>query len=172
MYLCPKHIDTKFNVLWAIHTLCSRCYTIHGLLKIFLNWVWVMPCVNKLDIVDCITWQIIAIMIWSSNIHNWGEPERAPHWSNSVPRNVYIYVYMYRTSFRKCPRVLIHWTASILLSVIQFRKCHHVQIIETASINLHLQWATTSMYAAITAWSSWVGQIQLQWAKLGLSRTV
>ena len=55
-----------------------------------------------------------------------------------------IYVCMYRTSFRKCPHVLIHWTASILLSVIQFRKFHYVQIIETASI-FHLQWATTSM---------------------------
>ena len=53
---------------------------------------------------------------------------------------------MYRTSFHKCPRVLIHWTTSILLSVIQFRKFefHYVQIIETASI-FHLQWATTSM---------------------------
>ena len=39
-------------------------------------------------------------------------------------------------SFRKCPRVLIHWTASILLSVIQFRKCNHVQIIETVSLAL------------------------------------
>ena len=50
------------------------------------------------------------------------------------------HIYLYRTSFYKCPRVLIHWTASILLSIIQFRKCHHVQIIEVASI-LHLQWA-------------------------------
>ena len=67
-------------------------------------------------------------------MYNWGEPERAPHWSNGVPHDVYIYVYMYRTSFCKRPHVLIHWTASILLSVIQFCKCHHVQIIETASI--------------------------------------
>ena len=81
---------------------------------------------------------------------NWGEPERAPHWSNGVPRDVYLclFVYMYRTSFRKYPRILIHWTASILLSVIQFRKFHYVQIIETASI-LHLQW-TTSMYMLLT----------------------
>ena len=50
---------------------------------------------------------------------------------------------MYCTSFCKCPHVLIHWIASILLSVIQFRKCKF-QIIETASI-LHLQWAPTSM---------------------------
>ena len=55
-----------------------------------------------------------------------------------------MFISMYRTSFRKCPRILIHWTSSILLSAIQFRKCHHVQIIETPSI-LHLQWATTSM---------------------------
>ena len=55
-----------------------------------------------------------------------------------------LYLCLYRMSFRKCPCVLIHWTASILLSIIQFRKCHHVQIIEAASI-LHLQWATTSM---------------------------
>ena len=30
---------------------------------------------------------------------NWGEPERAPHWSNGVPRD--LYMYMSRTSFRK-----------------------------------------------------------------------
>ena len=34
--------------------------------------------------------------------------------------------------------VLIHWTASILLCVIQFRKCHYVQIIETGLI-LHVE---------------------------------
>ena len=51
---------------------------------------------------------------------------------------------IYRTSFRKCPRVLIHCTASILLSVIQFCKYHHIQIIETISI-FYLQWATMSM---------------------------
>ena len=66
---------------------------------------------------------------------NRGKPEWAPHWSNSIPCDD---ICSYRTSFRKCPRVQIHWTASILLSVIQFRKCHHIQIIETASI-LHLQ---------------------------------
>ena len=48
-----------------------------------------------------------------------------------------IYLCIVRHSVNKCPRVLIHWTASILQCVIQFRKCHHVQIIETASI-LHL----------------------------------
>ena len=71
-----------------------------------------------------------------------------PHTGQTASPAMFIYVYIYLclyrtcTSFRKCPRILIHWTASILLSVIQFRKCHHVQIIETASI-LHLQWATT-----------------------------
>ena len=92
------------------------------------------------------------------NVHNWGEPERAPHLSNGVPA---IYLSMiYRTSFRKCPHVLIHWTASILQCVIQFRKCHHVQIIQTASI-LHVQWAysTTnkctfdSRLDTVTAWT-------------------
>ena len=56
-----------------------------------------------------------------------------------------IYLCLYRTSFRKCPRVLIYWTALILLSVIQFRECYHVQIFGTALI-LHLQWAMTSMW--------------------------
>ena len=45
----------------------------------------------------------------------WSEPERASHWSNGVPRNVYIYV---RHSINKCHRVLIHWTASILQCII------------------------------------------------------
>ena len=49
-----------------------------------------------------------------------------------------IYMYLVRHSINKYPCILIHWTGSILLSVIQFRKCHHVQIIETASI-LHVQ---------------------------------
>ena len=92
------------------------------------------------------------------HIH-WGEPERAPHWSYGVPCDVYmyvsmyvyIYVCMYCTSFRKCPCVLIHWTASILPSVIQFRKCHHVQIIETASI-LHVQWAMRSILVCACCW--------------------
>ena len=81
----------------------------------------------------------------------WGEPERAPQWSNGVPSDVYICIYlsMYRTSFRNCSRVLIHWTASILLSVIQFCKFHYVQIIGTASI-FHLQWPTTSMCSLCT----------------------
>ena len=65
---------------------------------------------------------------------NWGKSEQAPHWSNNVPHDV---ICLYRMSFRKCPCVQIHWTALILLSVIQFCKCHHI-IIETASI-LHLQ---------------------------------
>ena len=42
-----------------------------------------------------------------------------------------MYVYMYRTSFCKCLCILIHWTGSILLSVIQFFKYQHVQIVET-----------------------------------------
>ena len=65
-----------------------------------------------------------------------------PHTGQTASPAMFIcwYISMYRTSFRKCPRILIHWTASILLSVIKFRKYHHVQIIETASI-LHLQWA-------------------------------
>ena len=51
------------------------------------------------------------------------------------PRDLCIYLSMYRTSFRnECPRVLIHWTASILPCIIQFRKCHYVQIVETGLI--------------------------------------
>ena len=76
----------------------------------------------------------------------WASPtlvKLCPLWCLYVSMFVYLYT-LYRTSFRKFPRVLIHWTASILLSVIQFRKWHHVQIIETASI-LHLQWAMMSM---------------------------
>ena len=91
------------------------------------------------------------------NDNCWGEPERAPHLSNGFPRDLYNYVYiMYRTSFRKCPRVLIHWTASFDFAMRnQFRKCHHIQIIETTI--LYLQWATTRhehVYVASTAWSS------------------
>ena len=26
---------------------------------------------------------------------HWGKPEQAPHWSNCVPRNVYIYLSMF-----------------------------------------------------------------------------
>ena len=64
------------------------------------------------------------------------------------------------------PRVLIHCTASILLSVIQFRKCHHVQIIETASI-LHLQWAMTSMCTLLTTfdWDTTTVLVQLSQAE-------
>ena len=52
----------------------------------------------------------------------WGEPERAPYWSNGVPRDVYMYLSMFvcivRHSINKCPHVLIHWTASNLQCVI------------------------------------------------------
>ena len=67
-----------------------------------------------------------------------------PHTGQTVSPTMFIYLYicLYCMSFRKC--VLIHWTASILLSFIQFCKFHYAQIIETASI-FHLQWATTSM---------------------------
>ena len=52
-------------------------------------------------------------------ISNWDKPEWAPHllgraWESPTlvkqhpPRCLYIY--LYRTSFRKCPRVLIYWT--------------------------------------------------------------
>ena len=59
---------------------------------------------------------LINTMIMNVNVSDyWGEPERAPYWSNSVPRDVFMY--MYHTPFSKCPRVLIHWTASILLSI-------------------------------------------------------
>ena len=46
---------------------------------------------------------------------NWGEPERATYCSKAVPRELYIYLCM-RTSFRKCPRVVIHRMVSILLN--------------------------------------------------------
>ena len=61
-------------------------------------------------------------------------------------------------SFHKCPCVLIHCTASILLSVIQFRKFHHIQIIKTASI-LHLQWAMMSMCTRMCTLLVLLGQI-------------
>ena len=53
-----------------------------------------------------------AICITTNN--NWGEPERAPYWSKTSPA-LSIYVCM-RTSFRKCPRVVIHRMVSILLN--------------------------------------------------------
>ena len=67
-----------------------------------------------------------------------------------------LYIYMYRTSFRKCPCILIHWTASILLSVIQFRKCHHLQIIQT----VHLP-TSTSMCTLLTTHDSTAVLVQL-----------
>ena len=80
---------------------------------------------------------------------------------------IYIYIYVYificmsRTSFRKCPRILIHWTALILQCVImQFRKCHHVQIIETASI-LHLQWAYSTTMSVCRRLLTFTKQLSL-----------
>ena len=54
---------------------------------------------------------------------------------------------MYHTSFRKCPLVLIHWTASILLSVIAttFRDSFNFALAMGDDEHVH---------AASTAWSS------------------
>ena len=67
-----------------------------------------------------------------------------PHTGQTASPAMFIHRYLCIVCHSVFPRVLIHWTASILLSVIQFLKCHHVQIIETF-LFLHLQWATTSM---------------------------
>ena len=68
---------------------------------------------------------------------NWGEPEQAPYWSNSVPRDLY----MSRTSF--CKYLMPPHSNSLdsfdFVMRHQFRKHHHVQIIVTASI-LDVQW--------------------------------
>ena len=81
---------------------------------------YTMPCVSS--------WPFCTVLI--------GASLSKPHTCQTASRDLSIY----RTSFHKWPRILIHWTASILQCVIQFRKCHHVQIIKTAPI-LHMQWA-------------------------------
>ena len=60
-----------------------------------------------------------------------------PHTGQTA--SLVIYLSIVRHSVNKCPRVLIHWTSSILQCVINSVKCHYVQIIETTSI-LHVQW--------------------------------
>ena len=62
------------------------------------------------------------MLLHFSTLANWGEPEQAPHWSNSVPamficRYVGMYICIVRHSVNG-PRVLIHWTALILQCVI------------------------------------------------------
>ena len=42
---------------------------------------------------DCITIFVNFIHRFTKHI-NWGEPERAPHWSNGIPRDVYIFICM------------------------------------------------------------------------------
>ena len=53
--------------------------------------------------------------MWTS----WGEPERAPYGiEKRPPRTIYLSMYLcMRTSFRKCPRALIHWTVQYFTAV-------------------------------------------------------
>ena len=69
---------------------------------------------------DVLTLPKLFSSLYCPNVTDWGEPERAPHLSNGVPRNLCIYLCIIRHSVNKCPCVLIHWTASILQCIINF----------------------------------------------------
>ena len=60
---------------------------------------------------------IIIITLLQPDI--WGEPERAPYGiEKRPPRTIYLSMYLcMRTSFRKCPRALIHWTVQYFIAV-------------------------------------------------------
>ena len=83
---------------------------------------------------------------------DWGEPHTgqtvSPTMFISLYLSIYLsmFIYMYRTSFRMCPLVLIHWTASILLSVIAitFRDSFNFALAMDDDEHVHV---------ASTAWS-------------------
>ena len=124
--------------------------------------------------------QILA----SNNEFSLGRAWASPTLVKRLPPRSMIYVCLVRHSVNKCPRVLIHWTASILHCIINSVNATHVQIIETASI-LHLQWAystttsrctllltthdTTQLHHSLII-VHWVGQLKLSWAKLLTNR--
>ena len=79
-------------------------------------------------LLSVVTDQVKQHTVWDYLIRLIGASLSEPHTGQMASPAMFIciylsiYVCMYRTSFRKCPHILIYWTASILLSVIQFRK--------------------------------------------------
>ena len=59
--------------------------------------------------------QQIAYHLYSASSSYWGEPERAPYGiEKRPPRTIYLCM---RTSFRKFPHALIHWTVQYFTAV-------------------------------------------------------
>ena len=93
-----------------MYTVNSRLGNLLMLLATLINSLAAIICSPRL------TW------IWRRiNKEVIGASLSEPHLSNGTPRDLYLCLVCH--SANKCPRVLIHWTASILQCVIKYVHC-------------------------------------------------